>query len=120
MQEEPLTLLRILGENTRVEFRYATTDGWGAAKYEVEEWCETNLSAPFRVMLAREDDISDEYAWLAIYCDPADVPKLVERWPRAAISEPRKRTEAEEAAARIVPDWLLKFAERSKNENSNR
>lgn len=81
--------MRFMAESTRVEIALPPLvhDGEPSfyyTRFQVEKWCQDNLAEKFLVLISREDRITDDLMWLALYCeDPADAERVTMNYGEA-------------------------------------
>lgn len=110
--EEALSLLSTMTRAVRFEFQM-NTQHWPSGMATIDNWCKANLSNPVRVMLTREDDLTDTAAWYVIFCQQVDLLPLLARWPLATYRIPESTQEDTDPTP--VPEWLKEFSEKAKH-----
>ncbi len=101
---EALSLLRDMTEQARCVFEHPT-DSWQITMHEIESWCKKNLVNSSRVMLTKEDELTDTSAWFVIFCAPLEVGEIIKRWPTAICTIPQIVSREPEP----IPEWLTQF-----------
>lgn len=85
--EDSINLLKQMTNSVRVEFQYQT-EYWTQGMAEIDTWCNVHLQENFRVMMTREDDLTDTHAWYVVFCSLNDVDRLIKQWPSATAVMP--------------------------------
>ena len=58
----------VAAKRIRFDAKFPPSMNWMEAKYSIEKWCSEQLQGQYRVMLGKEDNISDTSANFVVYC----------------------------------------------------